>query len=106
MLTGIIKATRAHYAALQHKPSPDRVAIDYTVAHPINGNIVCGTVWVIARTNAQRSANLTRLTNRLFAMYPEALCVNCEYRRAARPESIAAQASRYTQGLPQLERSK
>lgn len=76
MLTSIIKATRAHYAALQHKPSADRVALDYEVT-----GHTAGTIWVIARTNAQRSANLTKLSNRLQAMYPEAKHVECSYRR-------------------------
>jgi len=84
MLTGIIKATRAHYAALQHKPAADRVAIDYSVGHPINGNIVCGTIWVRAWNNVyhpgKRQAELTKLINRLSAMYPEARETRAQYR--------------------------
>ena len=85
----IIKATRAHYAALQHKPGPDRIAIDYEVT--IGGNVLpgcnsasedcCGTVWVKASTNALRAANLTRLNNRLRDMYPEAKMIHCKYRQ-------------------------
>ncbi len=56
----IIQATRAHYAALQHRPDPDRIAIDYEVI--IGGNI-------------------TRLNNRLRDMYPEAKMIHCRYRQ-------------------------
>lgn len=87
-MSSIIKATLAHYAALQHKPAPDRVAIDYEVT--IGGRILpgcnsasddcSGTVWVKVSNNAMRAANLTRLNNRLRAMYPEALVIHCKYR--------------------------
>jgi hypothetical protein len=85
----IIQATRAHYAALQHRPGPDRVAIDYEVT--IGSNVLpgcnsasddcSGTVWVRASSNAMRAANLTRLSNRLGAMYPEAKMIHCTYRQ-------------------------
>jgi hypothetical protein len=92
MLTGIVKATRTHYAALQHKPSPDRVALDYDV-----GGILCGTIWVKvdvysarhplssnlgSATNGRRKAEITKLVNRLRAMYPEATQITAEYRDA------------------------
>ena len=93
MLTGIIKATRAHYAALQHKPAPDRVAIDYYEVTGVDNSDtrIAGTVWVkvdvysqrhpyasnLAKaTEGRRQGELTRLTNRLFAMYPEVRSIN------------------------------
>ncbi len=75
MLTSIIKATRAHYAALQHRPSPDRVALDYEVP-----GHTAGTVWVKAPTQALRRANLTRLLKRLHAMYPEYRNISAGFR--------------------------
>jgi hypothetical protein len=77
MLTGIIKATRAHYAALQHKPSADRVALDYEVT-----GHTAGTVWVKIdpNNNGQRKREMTRLSNRLQSMFPEARDVHCAYR--------------------------
>src|SRR5271166_6819861 len=78
MLTSIVKATRAHYAALQHRntPSDARVALDYEVP-----GFTAGTVWVVARTKAQWKANCTRLINRLSAMYPEAQSMSVRYRQ-------------------------
>jgi len=98
MLTGIVKATRAHYAALQHRPSADRVALDYEVtAVTADGDVkVCGTVYVkvpsamvAARSVSmaawsRRQAELTRLTNRLRSMCPEATRIECAYRDGGR----------------------
>jgi hypothetical protein len=79
MLTGIIRATRRHYAALQHKPSADRVALDYEVT-----GHTAGTIWIInyAKTAQpwKRKAEITILMNRLRAMYPEARSFSVEYR--------------------------
>jgi hypothetical protein len=95
MLTSIVKATRAHYAALQHKPGPDRVALDYEVTgHP------AGTIWVIAKTNAQRSANLTKLFNRLQVMFPEARNVECSYRRMPESETVTGPVVAFSPGPP------
>jgi hypothetical protein len=68
MLHSVVAATRAHYAALQHKPSPagDRIALDYTVAG--HGS---GTVWVKAHDAASRKRESTKLLARLRRMYPE-----------------------------------
>lgn len=67
MLTGIVKATRAHYAALQHRPSPDRIPLDYEVVGHTRG-----TVQVKAPNSARRRMEVTKLINRLRSMYPEA----------------------------------
>lgn len=75
MSATIIKATRAHYAALQHKPSADRVALDYEVS-----GHTAGTIWVKAPTNALRKANLTKLRVRLTAMFPEAHTLSVGFR--------------------------
>jgi hypothetical protein len=75
MLTSIIEATRAHYAALQHKPSPDRVALDYEVP-----GHTAGTIWVKAPTHTLRQSNLTRLRVRLTAMFPEAHTISVGFR--------------------------
>lgn len=103
MLTGIVKATRAHYAALQHKPALDREALDYEVtgdplhvpgaSTPVPPNMLtAGTVWVKTRIliftspptystqNARRKREITRLMHRLHAMYPEAKGISCAFR--------------------------
>lgn len=79
MLTNIIKATRRHYAALQHRPAADRVAIDYEVT-----GHTAGTVWVKIdpNNNGQRKREMTRLSNRLQSMFPEARNFSTEYRDA------------------------
>ena len=68
MLTGIVKATRAHYAALQHRPAPDRTPLYYAVD---DGKAANGVIQVKAPTEARRKAEMTKLINRLQAMYPE-----------------------------------
>jgi hypothetical protein len=79
MLTSIIKATRAHYAALQHKPSPDRVALGYEVT-----GHTAGTVWVKAPTKPLQRAAVTRLLHRLRSMYPEVHVerISCGFRES------------------------
>jgi hypothetical protein len=72
MLKNILLATRAHYAALQHRASPDRTPLHYTV-----GGVLSGTVQVKVSTrngyidNGKRKREMTKLINRLQAMYPE-----------------------------------
>lgn len=77
----IVQATRAHYAALQHRNTPNdpRVALDYDVT--LSEEFVSGTIWVKAHTASQHKANLTRLLNRLQKMYPDATSVYVAYRR-------------------------
>lgn len=89
MLTHIVKATRAHYAALQHRAAPDRVPLDYVVLDPAGRVLTSGRVQVKARPpkasnlsavmHGRRRAEMTRLTNRLLAMYPEAKRVEVSY---------------------------
>jgi hypothetical protein len=89
MLTGIVKATRAHYAALQHRLAPDRIAIDYEVSGVNESGwkvaLSCGTIWVRAWNNVyhpgRRQAEMTKLVNRLRAMYPEAREIRAAYRK-------------------------
>ena len=85
MLTGIVKATRAHYAALQHKPSADRIPLDYCVSSQDGQHIYTrGTVHVKAcGPNHRRERESTRLLKRLAAMYPEAAEIECSYRRTS-----------------------
>jgi hypothetical protein len=83
MLTNIIKATRTHYAALQHRSSPDRLPLHYTVegqAETCISVITRGTIQVKADTNAKRSRELTKLTNRLQTMYPEASHIEASFK--------------------------
>lgn len=77
----IIKATRAHYAALQHRKEPDRIGLDYEVIDKNGHTLNSGTVWVKCRNDSARRAEVTRLTNRLQRMYPfEWKTISCEYR--------------------------
>ena len=56
MLTGIIKATRAHYAALQHRPGDGRVGLNYNVETRDGEQLTAGTVWVkVGRAGHRRS---------------------------------------------------
>lgn len=75
MLTSIVKATRAHFAALQHKAAPDRVALEYLVGDH------AGRIWVKAATPARKRMEVTKLANRLHAMYPEVpiKSIHCNY---------------------------
>jgi hypothetical protein len=79
----ILKATRRHYAALQHRPGSGRIAIDYEVTGQ-----TAGTIWVKAATNAQRKGELTRLLNRLRAMYPCAQKYSAEFRDRTTPNPM------------------
>jgi hypothetical protein len=80
MLTSIVKATRAHYAALQHRPSHDRVRLNYRVTSM--AGVVTGSIHVKASTRGRRRGEITRLMNRLHAMYPEARSIACAYEEA------------------------
>lgn len=88
MLTNVVKATRARYAALQHKPGPDRVAIDYEVS-----GHTAGTVWVKAATEPRRKSELTKLNNRLRSMFPEAAMIHCAYRTERFKVEVLADSS-------------
>jgi hypothetical protein len=72
MLKNILTATRAHYAALQHRASPDRLPLHYNI-----GGVLSGTIQVKTFTkggyqdNGKRKREMTKLLNRLQAMYPE-----------------------------------
>lgn len=75
----VIQATRRHYAMLQHKKAPDRIALDYEVTAG-DGSLIQGArLWVKASTEAQRKATLTRTVNVLLAMFPEARSVHASY---------------------------
>ena len=87
MLTSIVKATRAHYAALQHRPGPDRVPLDYSVIQRDRVGSVLeltrGTIRVKVdgpRYMARRRAERTKLQNRLRTMFPEATTIEVSYR--------------------------
>lgn len=81
MLTTVVKATRAHNAALKHRQGPGRTRLKYTVTDG-SAVITSGCVWVRvgecgtytqAYKNGRRRAEITRLMNRLRSMYPEYL---------------------------------
>lgn len=78
----ILKATRRHYAALQHRPGEGRVGLRYHVygATGLHQQILnYGTVWVKAANLARQKAEITKLMNRLRAMYPwEAKAIDIE----------------------------
>jgi len=93
----ILKATRRHYAALQHRPGSGRIAIDYEVTgqaamtktqQTTRDTSIVGTIWVRAATNAQRKGELTRLLNRLRAMYPCAQKYSAEFRDRDTPNPM------------------
>ncbi len=82
----IVKAVRAHYAALQHKPSADRVPLYFSVQGYDKQTLVAGSIWVKvalqdsvlspkshSRVEARRKAEMTKLENRLAVMYPAGL---------------------------------
>jgi hypothetical protein len=66
MLKNILTATRAHYAALQHRASPDRLPLHYNI-----GGVLSGTIQVKADTLAKQRRELSKLSKRLAIMYPE-----------------------------------
>lgn len=82
MLKNVLLATRAHYAALQHKASLDRKELSYYVEGKLNGitwKLTSGSIWVKAGTDKLRKSNMTKLTNRLFTMFPEATFVEVSF---------------------------
>jgi hypothetical protein len=93
MLTGIVRATRAHYAALQHRAAPNRVPLWYSVAigarlnadgsftpRPDGSHVLtAGCIQVKAPNESRRRAEITKLRNRLQAMYPESTHIECSY---------------------------
>jgi len=66
-MSSIVKATRAHYSALQHRQSPDRFMVTYSVQAANGETLTAGRLW--CRGNVRGA--LTRTVNRLQAMYPE-----------------------------------
>lgn len=86
-----IKAVRAHNAALKHKPSADRIPLWYSVsiecasfnADKAGGSyrtLIAGNIQVKApNNNSRRKAEMTKLMNRLQAMYPEATHFEVSY---------------------------
>jgi hypothetical protein len=88
MYTDIVKATRTHYAALQHRPSGEREALHYTVkgsALPDPNYPIHGTIWVKTKSvmgsinTGKRKREMTKLNNRLSVMYPEAYRIEVWY---------------------------
>ena len=89
MLTSIVKATRAHYAALQHRAAPDRVPLHYTVwakASTCASVLTSGTIQVKMSfrpgsrlANGRRKAEMTKLANRLRTMFPESTEISVRY---------------------------
>ena len=74
MLTSIVKATREHYAALQHRPGNGHVKVIYQVACNMT-TLNHGTLWVTGASRTATRAAITRAESRLRAMYPEATSV-------------------------------
>lgn len=79
MLTSIVRATKTHYAALQHRPSPDRVPLYYTVFGTREIILTNGDIQVKADTNGKRKREITKLYNRLKCMYPEANYIDVSF---------------------------
>lgn len=85
----IVLATRAHYAALQHRKAPGRTRLNYSVRGGYWETLLMeGCIWVRvgadgthtrAYVASRRKAELTKLRNRLRAMYPEASSIRCEF---------------------------
>jgi hypothetical protein len=75
MLKNILTATRAHYAALQHRASPDRLPLHYNI-----GGVLSGTIQVKAPNNGRRKAEMTKLLNRLLIMYPETTDIEVSFK--------------------------
>lgn len=65
----IVQATRANFAALQHRPDGRRIRL-HVVLERACGEFIAWDFWVLAATPAQRKAQLTRAVNRVRAMYP------------------------------------
>jgi hypothetical protein len=81
-MSAVVRATRTHYAMLQHRQSPDRVPLAYEVLGVGGHHIQSACLWVKAGTEGRRKAALTRVTNVLLAMFPEARTVTCEFPKA------------------------
>ncbi len=65
----IIQATKAHYMALQKRPGPGMIPLKYSV-EGFGGELLnSGTVFVKVRDNVRKRMEMTKLTNRLMAMY-------------------------------------
>lgn len=83
MYTSILKATRAHYAALKHRASPDRIPLHYTVETESETGISIltrGTIYVKGDTKSKRKRELTKLLNRLQNLSPEASHIEVTYK--------------------------
>lgn len=81
MYATILRATRAHAAALRHRPEPGRVALDYKLEDSTGHVLTAGTLWVHAATESARRAHMTRTVNRLHAMWPEAFTGEARWRK-------------------------
>ena len=79
MLKTTVQATRAHYLALARKASSDRIPLAYRVFSCTNHLVAEGTIYVIASNESMRRRELTRLTNRLFIIYPNSKRINASY---------------------------
>lgn len=88
MLTSIVRATKTHYAALQHRASPDREKLSYTVT--IRSSFAPtryegGSIMVKTKNpsglinNGKRKREITKLYNRLKCMYPEANYIDVSF---------------------------
>lgn len=66
----IVQATKKQYAALQHRASPDRTPLHFNVVGLTGKILTSGTIHVKAPTKARLKAEITKLSNRLSAMYP------------------------------------
>jgi hypothetical protein len=75
MLTNIVKATRAHYAALQHKPAADRAALVCTV-EAADGTVLHRCT---LHVKGNRRAALTRALNLHRDMFPEMYAQSAEF---------------------------
>jgi len=85
-MQSVIKATRANYAALKHRPGPDRYRMD-AYLRLASGERLDWTFWVKLPENRDRwrAAAMTRAMNRLFAMYPDRMYGHGEVTLAKKP---------------------
>jgi hypothetical protein len=65
----IVKATRANYAALQHRDDGIRKALNVRLETKA-GEVHRWVFWVIADSDAKRKREITRALRRMMAMYP------------------------------------
>lgn len=77
--SNVVNATRANYAALQHRPGPDRYRLDARMALA-SGERLNWVFWIKLPDNGERwrKAATTRARNRLLAMFPAWLDGKCE----------------------------